>query len=185
MRRSNWKGKVLMAVAILIGIICALAVTIAIPEGYSQYRGLTFFGAFILVAGIIIVLGTKISDWGGLVKMKKKERKQNMGRKGRTFLSIVGMAALHSLLIGVQVMAAPQDGSAIIESGFDVVYTIIAAIVSAVGSLLLLWGLFEWAQALNTQDGGAQSMAFKRIASGLVACMGPQLIPLIQAGFSR
>ena len=109
--------------------------------------------------------------------MKKKERKQNMGRKGRTFLSIVGMAALHSLLIGVQVMAAPQDGSAIIESGFDVVYTIIAA--------LLLWGLFEWAQALNTQDGGAQSMAFKRIASGLVACMGPQLIPLIQAGFSR
>mgnify|MGYP006908049736 FL=1 len=126
-----------------------------------------------------------ISDWGGLVKMKKKERKQNMGRKGRTFLSIVGMAALHSLLIGVQVMAAPQDGSAIIESGFDVVYTIIAAIVSAVGSLLLLWGLFEWAQALNTQDGGAQSMAFKRIASGLVACMGPQLIPLIQAGFSR
>ena len=179
MRRSNWKGKVLMAVAILIGIICALAVTIAIPEGYSQYRGLTFFGAFILVAGIII------SDWGGLVKMKKKERKQNMGRKGRTFLSIVGMAALHSLLIGVQVMAAPQDGSAIIESGFDVVYTIIAAIVSAVGSLLLLWGLFEWAQALNTQDGGAQSMAFKRIASGLVACMGPQLIPLIQAGFSR
>ena len=117
--------------------------------------------------------------------MKKKERKQNMGRKGRPFLSIVGMAALHSLLIGVQVMAAPQDGSAIIESGFDVVYTIIAAIVSAVGSLLLLWGLFEWAQALNTQDGGAQSMAFKRIASGLVACMGPQLIPLIQAGFSR
>lgn len=82
-------------------------------------------------------------------------------------------------------MAAPQDGSAIIESGFDVVYTIIAAIVSAVGSLLLLWGLFGWAQALNTQDGGAQSMAFKRIASGLVACMGPQLIPLIQAGFSR
>lgn len=40
MRRSNWKES-LMAVAILIGIICALAVTIAI-EGYSQYRGLTF-----------------------------------------------------------------------------------------------------------------------------------------------
>lgn len=57
----------------------------------------------------------EVRYWGGLVKMKKKERKQNMGRKGRTFLSIVGMAALHSLLIGVQVMAAPQDGSAIIE----------------------------------------------------------------------
>ena len=52
--------------------------------------------------------------------------------------------------------------------------------VQSVGALLLLWGLFEWAQALNTQDGGSQSMAFKRVASGLVAIIAPQLIPLIR-----
>lgn len=33
---------------------------------------------------------------------------------------------------------------------------------------------------MNTQDGGSQSMAFKRVASGLVAIIAPQLIPLIR-----
>lgn len=32
---------------------------------------------------------------------------------------------------------------------------------------------------MNSQDGGAQSMAFKRIAGGLVAVITPQLIPVI------
>ena len=39
--------------------------------------------------------------------------------------------------------------------------------------------MFEWAQSLNVQDGGAQSVAFKRIAAGLVATLGPQLIPIL------
>ena len=61
-------------------------------------------------------------------------------------------------------------------------YQIIAAIVSSIGSLFLLWGVFEWAQSLNTQDGGAQSAAFKRIGSGIVATVAPQIIPLINGG---
>ena len=58
----------------------------------------------------------------------------------------------------------------------------IAAIVSAIGSIFLLWGLFEWAQSLNTQDGGAQSIAFKRIGSGLIATLAPQIIMVIRTG---
>ena len=69
-----------------------------------------------------------------------------------------------------------------ITNGFDAVYQIIAAIVSATGSIFLLWGLFEWAQSLNTQDGGAQSIAFKRIGSGLVATLAPQIIAVIRTG---
>ena len=56
-----------------------------------------------------------------------------------------------------------------------------AAIVSSIGQLLLLWGVFEWATALNSQDGTMQSMAFKRIASGLVACLAPQIVTVISA----
>lgn len=88
---------------------------------------------------------------------------------------------LLTMLMASTVLAAPSSGEDIISSGFDAIYTIIAAIVSAVGSLLLLWGVFEWAQSLNTQDGAAQSMAFKRIAAGLVAILAPQLIPIIQS----
>ena len=53
--------------------------------------------------------------------------------------------------------------------------------VSSIGQLLLLWGVFEWATALNSQDGTMQSMAFKRIASGLVACLAPQIVTVISA----
>ncbi len=71
------------------------------------------------------------------------------------------------------------SGTEIITNGFDVIYNLIAAVVSSIGTILLLWGVFEWAQSLNVQDGGAQSVAFKRIAAGLVATLGPQLIPII------
>lgn len=74
-----------------------------------------------------------------------------------------------------------SSGEQIIRAGFNPIYSIIAAIVSSLGNIYLLWGIFEWAQSLNTQDGGAQSMAFKRIASGLVATLGPQLVPIITA----
>ncbi len=67
-----------------------------------------------------------------------------------------------------------------ITTAFDSIYDIIAAIVSSIGQLYLLWGVFEWATALNSTDGSMQSMAFKRIAAGLVACLAPQIIKLIK-----
>ena len=69
-----------------------------------------------------------------------------------------------------------------ITNGFDAIYQVIAAIVSSIGSIFLLWGLFEWAQSLNVQDGGAQSIAFKRIGSGLIATLAPQIIMVIRTG---
>ena len=78
----------------------------------------------------------------------------------------------------VPVYAAKATGTSVITSGFN---SIVAAIVSSIGQLLLLWGVFEWATALNSQDGTMQSMAFKRIASGLVACLAPQIVTVISA----
>lgn len=108
--------------------------------------------------------------------MKKKMKKR--------ILEMLVISALITLSLSITVFAAPGTGTGsgteIISSGFDVIYDIIAAIVSAIGSLLLLWGVFEWAQSLNTQDGAAQSMAFKRVAAGFVAIVAPQLIPIIQ-----
>ena len=65
----------------------------------------------------------------------------------------------------VPVYAAKAAGTSVITSGFN----------------SLLWGVFEWATALNSQDGTMQSMAFKRIASGLVACLAPQIVTVISA----
>ena len=83
-----------------------------------------------------------------------------------------GMALfLLALSAGLPVNAAAATNS--ITSAFD-------SIVSSIGQLYLLWGVFEWATALNSTDGSMQSMAFKRIAAGLVACLAPQIIKLIK-----
>mgnify|MGYP001865362655 CR=1 FL=1 len=97
------------------------------------------------------------------------------------FLHAVLLSFLFTITCCMPVFAVGED---IIQTGFDVIYSIIAAIVSSVGSLLLLWGFFEWAQSLNTQDGGVQNMAFRRIGGGLVAVVVPQLIPVIQNAIS-
>ena len=89
------------------------------------------------------------------------------------------LAVLSCLLAACQpfpVLAAGNTGA--ITNSFKSIY-IIAAIVTSIGQLYLLWGVFEWATSLNSQDGTAQSMAFKRIAAGLVACMAPTIISMI------
>ncbi len=108
---------------------------------------------------------------------------RHAGNGGKN-IKMAGQAALAimclCLYVASPVYAATNTG--VIKTGFGVVYDIIAAIISSVGQLYLLWGVFEWATALNSQDGTMQSMAFKRIAAGLVACLTPQLIPLVTAG---
>ena len=110
--------------------------------------------------------------------MKWKLKRKNFDRKqlAGMFVFACFLSVMSVLQCGGPVFAAGED---IVNSAFDVIYNLIAAVVSSIGTILLLWGVFEWAQSLNVQDGGAQSMAFKRIAAGLIATIGPQLIPLI------
>lgn len=82
-----------------------------------------------------------------------------------------------AVFLPVPVFAAGNTGA--ITTSFKSIYNIIAAIVTSIGQLYLLWGVFEWATSLNSQDGTAQSMAFKRIAAGLIACMAPTIISMI------
>lgn len=100
----------------------------------------------------------------------------------RKIIHTVLLSFLFAITCYMPVFAVGEDA---IQAGFDVIYSMIAAVVSGVGALLLLWGCFEWAQSLNTQDGAAQSMAFKRIAAGLIAILVPQLIPIIQSAIAK
>lgn len=88
------------------------------------------------------------------------------------------------MYVPVYAAKSSSTGTSVITSGFNSLYEIVAAIVSSIGQLLLLWGVFEWATALNSQDGTMQSMAFKRIASGLVACLAPQIVTVISSSLS-
>ncbi len=101
---------------------------------------------------------------------------------GEAAMKVIPAALFFALYVGMDVSAAAaKNNTAAITSAFGVIYDIIAAIISSIGQLYLLWGVFEWATALNSQDGTMQSMAFKRIAAGVVAVLVPQLIPLVTA----
>ena len=110
--------------------------------------------------------------------MQKKMMKISKKQIATFMVLSVMMSFAITLQVGCQVFAA--TGDEIIKNGFNTIYSLIAAIVSSIGSLYLLWGVFEWGQSMNMQDGGAQSMAFKRVAAGLVTTIAPQLIPIIK-----
>lgn len=110
--------------------------------------------------------------------MRKKMMKMSKKQIATFMVFSVIMSLAITLQVGYPVLAA-ETGTDVIQTGFNTIYGLVAAIVSSIGSLYLLWGVFEWAQSMNMQDGGAQSMAFKRIAGGLVAVITPQLIPVI------
>lgn len=118
---------------------------------------------------------------------KKMDMVKNYVKKetwGKTAFTLVLAAVLCSISTGIPAYAAGSASSSV-ATAFGPVYQIIAALVSCCGQLFLLWGVFEWAIALNSSDGTMQAMAFKRIAGGLVACLAPSLIPLITKGIQN
>ena len=92
---------------------------------------------------------------------------------------MMGMILFLLILTMIPVPVFAATNTSAITKSFQSIYNIIAAIVTSIGQLYLLWGVFEWATSLNGQDGVGQSMAFKRIAAGLVACMAPTIITMI------
>lgn len=64
MRNNGWKGKVLLVIAFIIGVLSGLIVSMLLPDKFSVYRGLAGFGTIIIMASAIIVIGTKVFHIG-------------------------------------------------------------------------------------------------------------------------
>lgn len=106
----------------------------------------------------------------GMENLKLKERSGRMGR-------ILLVTAILTLASTLPVCAAEVgNGAATITGGFTSLIDIVKAFVSSIGTLIVLWGLFEWGNAMQSNDGMMQSMAFKRIGGGIVMTLGPQLL---------
>ena len=107
----------------------------------------------------------------------KKSGRKNAGTFWGKALPAGAAAMLMLALMAVPVFAA-GEGAAVIETGFATLLDIVKALVSAIGTIVLLWGLFEWGTSLQSPNGAEQSSAFKRIGGGLVMILAPQLISL-------
>lgn len=75
-----------------------------------------------------------------------------------------------------QMSVFADDGGALVTSSFSTLTSVVTALISSIGELLLLWGFFEWGTALQSQEGVMQASAFKRIGGGLIMVLAPTLI---------
>ena len=93
--------------------------------------------------------------------------------------SVIGIY-ITSFILTIQMAvvsaSAAASGADVISQGFDGLLSIVTALISSIGTIILLWGLFEWGLSLQGQDGFTQSTAFKRIGGGIVMILAPQLL---------
>ncbi len=108
------------------------------------------------------------------------DTKKMLTFKGQSFHRIMGLAAMSLafafLICPQMVFAAGGGGAASVTSSFNTLKEIVVALVTSVGTIVLLWGFFEWGTSLQSQEGVMQANAFKRIGGGLVMVLAPQLI---------
>ena len=64
-----------------------------------------------------------------------------------------------SLMFAIRLVtasASAASGAEVIQQGFDGLLSIVTALISSIGTIILLWGLFEWGLSLQGQDGFTQ-----------------------------
>lgn len=101
--------------------------------------------------------------------------------RGKVFFKRVGLPLLYALaLCSLQAVTAQasETGTAAITGSFNNLIDLVKAIVSSIGALVTLWGIFEYGNAMQSNDGMMQSMGFKRIGGGLVMLLAPQLLTI-------
>lgn len=65
MRRSNWKSKRVVVIAVIIGILCGLAAAYFVNQKFgAAYIGLTFFITMPVVAGLLMFLMIRVFHIG-------------------------------------------------------------------------------------------------------------------------
>ena len=107
---------------------------------------------------------------------------ENIYDNRKKLMFYIGMFALGALIVlsPANVMAASKDaatqGANVIKSYMKNFYDIVCAFVSSFGTIILLWGCFEFGTSLQSPNGSEQSTAFKRISGGLFMILAPQII---------
>ena len=99
-----------------------------------------------------------------------------MNDKKKVLKAMSGMLALSVMLLSTPIGVLASEGATVVTNNFKSFYDIVAALASAVGSILLLWNVVEWGITLNSQEGMMQARAFKGIGGALVMILAPQII---------
>lgn len=94
--------------------------------------------------------------------------------------AFLGMLFCFILEAGIPVFAA-ATGSSAISAPLNTLLTMVTDVVTGIGGIITLYGIFEFGNAQQTQDGAAKSFAIQRITGGLIMVVSPQLLQLFVA----
>ena len=159
--------------AISIAIAALTAVFIPVPR---LYKWSVFFVVFaVLLAGGVL----------GYARWKRRasgmdRRPANRGKRknSRRFLSIMLCAVMYSaFLLSPMNVYAGTEGLQKLNEQLSLFKELVAALVSSVGAVVLMWSIFKMGMAM--QAGGNGSMEAQSIASiggGILMMAAPQLI---------
>ena len=100
--------------------------------------------------------------------------------KKKPFISIIITVVL-SLGLAFPVLAAPAADPTI-GNALSNLIGLVEGAVTAIGTLLVLWGIAEWGISMNGGGGVEMANSWKRIAGGLVAVIAPQILDILIAG---
>ncbi len=107
---------------------------------------------------------------------KVPEKKSAAERRTTKTAIFVEMIIFATLFASNAVFASGAD---VVTAKFDILKNIIASIISSIGIIITLWGIFEVGNSMQMGEGGATSQAMKRVGGGLVMVVAPQLLTLL------
>lgn len=76
---------------------------------------------------------------------------------------------------------AAAEGNSAISAPLNTLLSLVADVVTGIGAIITLYGIFEFGNAQQSQDGAAKSFAIQRITGGLIMVVAPQLLQLFVA----
>ena len=94
-------------------------------------------------------------------------------------MAVIGLSVFVMIYYPQMAVFAADDsvtGAQLVSKSVGKVYDILAAFVSSVGSIIVLWMLFEMGMAVQSQEGTMQANGIKRVGGGLIMVLAPQLI---------
>lgn len=106
------------------------------------------------------------------VYMDLKEKQRNK----RLAILKKSMMFCMMLLVSTLIMSTPVFASSAVEGKFTGFKDIVVSFVTGIGLIITLWGIFEFGNAMQTQEGGATSQAMKRVGGGLVMIIAPEIL---------
>lgn len=68
-----------------------------------------------------------------------------------------------------------SSGAQAITAKFDIAKELMAAVVTSIGVMVILWGIFQLGSSMQSQEGSMRTQALERIGGGLIMTLAPQL----------